>query len=127
ADRFVEGVIFRQAKLRPNFCELAGLLILGPGVGLVSSAVVVKVELKKLDALVFEIEERAADTAPIGTDKSHLADNAAKQVFFACRATIALPIEPGSCLPRCRAFAASAARGALFNLAEKSLRSEERR
>src|SRR5258705_464866 len=64
------GMILRQAQLRPGFSESARRTLLAARVDFVGAAVVEQVEFEQLDTLIFEVEERAVEAAPVGAKKA---------------------------------------------------------
>ncbi len=101
----------------PDFRYFAGTFRQVALVCFEGAGVVEQVELKQLDALVFEIEKGAVDAAPIGTQKAERAGKAANFAFHSRRAPIALPVEPWGGAPLDCRCAAAAARCVLLHFA----------
>src|SRR5258705_5511146 len=116
------GMILRQAQLRPGFSESARRTLLAARVDFVGAAVVEQVEFEQLDTLIFEVEERAVEAAPVGAKKAERGGQASGAAPIAARGPISRPVEPWCVAPPNRRLAAAAARRVFGNVAEKPIR-----
>jgi hypothetical protein len=120
ADAANFGMVRRQAHLLPGFERRSVEAPAAPYEIGVSAGVVEKVELDQLDALVFEIHQRAYDAPLHGRESAGFFGNRRRQRGCIARAPVIGPVHPRCGLKLLGDRAAAAERGRGLHLAHES-------